>query len=84
MNRLTHVESQRIIALLDETIQRIQLISLIKDFGFTAADYSDLLANDIVDDIKVHKTLEDTFLEQAGTRKLDDVSCKVGSLDLIF
>jgi hypothetical protein len=74
MNRLTHVESQRIIALLDETIQRIQIISLVKDFGFTAADFSDLLSQDIVEDVKVHKSLEESFLELAGNRKLEDVS----------
>ncbi len=76
MNRLTHVESQRIIALLDETIQRIQIVSLVKDFGLSQPDFTEMLPIEVVNDIRTHKLLEESFLEHAGNRKLEDVCLK--------
>ena len=73
MNKLTHVESQRIMSLMEETIQKIQLISLVtRDIASVPSDVADLLTESILSVVKQHRTLEDQYAEMVSKR-VDEV-----------
>ena len=69
MNKLTHVDSQRIVAILDETIQKLNLVTLVTRelMSLTSStqieEFSDLLDDGFIQHLRNLKNAEDSYSE---------------------
>ncbi len=73
MNKLTHLESQRIMYLLDETLLKIHLTALVtRDQSSVPSDIWEIFSEDLLTTIKQHKLLEEQYSEfLASSRRAD-------------
>lgn len=72
MNKLSHIESQRIMALIEESLLKMQLISLMtRDSASIPVDISELITDDLQFKLKRHKNLEDQLSELINNKRHD-------------
>jgi hypothetical protein len=82
-NKLTHVESQRIYSILEETVQKLYVISVVnKDFiSSFGEDGSEFLGEELFHAFKTQKKNEDWYTENISNKKLDKMD-KVPRVEL--
>ena len=83
MNKINHVEAQRIMNVMEQAMEKLQNLSLITRELLTASSSDDLLEladNDIREVIRSHKALEDSYNDIITSKKpVDKVRvCSVG------